>query len=205
MIPLSSRRMPLAGACVLVFIGAGMIAATAQARQEPAPERQFAAAENPAPLKLPPLPPKKFPTKKFGDWTQRCDTRPGVPGQQCFLTQTIVQTKDQRKHGLLAVTVGLIGPDKKPGMVLRVPLGLAVLLPPGFKLNVPGIEPIRIAILSCLANGCSAKLPLSPDTIEAMKKADAGSVELKNIGNQVIRVPVSFKGFSAALESLSKG
>jgi len=190
---------------VFVAVGAGIIAPTAQARQEPAPEQRLAAAENLAPLKLPALPRKKIPTKKFGDWTQRCDTRPGVPGKQCFLTQTIVKTEDQRKRGLLAVTVGLFGPDRKPGMVLRVPLGLAVLLPPGFKLNVPGIEPIRIVILSCLPNGCSARTPLAPDTIEAMKKADAGSVELHNLRKQVIRVPVSFKGFTEALESLTRG
>jgi len=205
MIPVRSRRMHSAGFCMLVVIGAGIIAATAQAGQKPAPERQIAAAENLAPLKLPPLPQKKIPTKKFGDWTQRCDARPGVKGQQCFLTQTIVQTKNQRKHGLLAITVGLFGPDQKPGMVLRAPLGLAILLPPGFKLNVPGIEPIRIVILSCLPNGCSAKTPLVPDTLEAMKKADSGSVEFYNIGKQVIRVPFSFKGFTAALDSLNNG
>ncbi len=203
--PIRSRRGPLVRACKLVVVGVGLIATTAQAQQIPATERKFAAGRNLAPLKLPPLPPKKVPTKNFGDWTQRCTSRPGVPGQQCFLTQTVIQSKDQKKHGLLAITVGLFGPDKKPGMVLRVPLGLGVFLPPGFKFNVPGIEPVRIVIVSCLPNGCSAKTPLLPDIIAAMKKADAGSLELHTIRKQVIRVPVSFKGFTAALASLSKG
>jgi invasion protein IalB len=53
--------------------------------------------------------------------------------------------------------------------------------------------------------GCVAQTPLLPDIIAAMKKTDAGSLELHTIRKQVIKVPISFKGFTAALESLSKG
>ena len=89
-------------------------------------------------------------------------------------------------------------------MALRVPLGLGVLLPPGLKLNIPGIEPTGIVIQSCLPIGCIAKISLLPDIIAAMKKADAGSLEVHTIRKRKIKVPVSFKGFTEALESLSK-
>lgn len=203
MIAIRSRRAPLLRACMLLVIGAGMTAATAQAQQNLPTQRQFAAGKDLAPLKLPPLPRKKVPTKKFGDWTQRCNSRPGVPEKKCFLIQTVVKTKDKQKHGLLAITVGLIGPDRKPGMALRVPLALGVLLPPGFKFIVPGIEPIRIVFQSCLPIGCIARTALLPDVIAAMKKADAGSIEVHTIRKQVIRMPVSFKGFTTALASLN--
>ena len=157
------------------------------------------------PLKLPPLQSKKVLTKKFGDWIQRCSMRPGQTEKKCFLTQTVIQTKDKKKHGLLAITVGLLGQDQKPGMGLRVPIGLGVLLPPGFKFNVPSIEPTRIVSQSCLPLGCIARLPpIARDhrrDEESLKRIARGSTLRK----QVVKLTVSFKGFTAALASLSKG
>lgn len=205
MTPIPMRRTPLLRSCMLVIIGVGFVVATAQAQQIPETKRHFTAGENLSPLKLPPLPAKKIPSKKFGDWTQLCKTRPGVSGRKCFLTQTVIQTKDKNRQGLLAITIGLIGPDQKPSMALRVPLELGVLLPPGFKFNVPGIEPTQIVVQSCLPIGCIAKMSLMPDIVAAMEKSEAGSLEVHTIRKKVIRIPVSFKGFTAALASLVNG
>lgn len=205
MIPIRSGRSSLIRACALMVIGIGIIAPTAQAQQKPATPGQFPAGKNMSPLKLPPLPAKKIETKKFGDWTQRCTKRPGATEQNCFLTQTVIQTKNKKKHGLLAIRVGFIGPEQKLGMGLRVPLGAGVLLPPGFKFNVPGIEPTQIVIQSCLPMGCIARINLSPEIIGAMKKAEKGSLEIHTLRKRVMRVPVSFKGFTDALASLDKG
>jgi invasion protein IalB len=129
----------------------------------------------------------------------------GPDREDMFLTQTVIQTKDKKKPGLLAITVGLLGQDQKPGLGLRVPIGLGVLLPTGFKFNVPGIEPTRIVSQSCLPLGCIARLPLSPAIIDVMKKAEKGSLEVHTLRKQVVKLTVSFKGFAAALASLSKG
>jgi invasion protein IalB len=190
---------------MLAVIGGGFIATTVQAQQDAVPERNLAADMKPAPLKLSPPAVDKIPTKTFGDWTQRCDTRPGVVVRKCFLTQTVVQTENKKRHGLLAISVGLIGPDKKPAIALRVPLSLGILLPPGFLFYVPGIEPTRIVVQSCLTIGCIAKLPLVPQTIAAMQKVDTGTLEIHTLRKKVIKVPISFKGFAAGLESLNKG
>jgi invasion protein IalB len=86
---------------LFVTIGVGIVAASAQAQQTRVTERQVAAGENLTPLKLPPLPRKKVPTKKFGDWIQRCNTRPGTAEKKCFLMQTVVQTKDKKQQGFI--------------------------------------------------------------------------------------------------------
>ncbi len=205
MTPNRSRCRSLGWASMLAIAGIGIAATTAQAQRLTAAEKPISVGENLAPLKLPPLPPKDVPTKNFGDWMQRCDTRPGATQQTCLLLQTVVHTKDKQKRALLAMTVGLSGPDKKPLMVIQVPLALGTFLPPGFKLVIPGIEPVRVAIQSCLQIGCSAKVPLLPDIMAAMKKANAGSIEIHTLRKRVIKVPISFKGFTAALDSLGKG
>lgn len=157
------------------------------------------------PLKLPPLPKKEYPKKKFGDWTQQCEVRPGTTVQKCFLTQTAVQTKDGRKLALLGITIGYFGKEKKLGIIFRVPLALGVFLPTGFKYNVPGIDPVPIGVQFCLPQGCSATRPLTPELVAAMGKADAGSLEVQTIQKRIIRMPISFKGFADGLASLSKG
>lgn len=202
MTPARIRCAPSVRVCMLVVIGIVGVATMTQAQQIPPTGRPFTAAKKLNPLELPPLPRKNVPRKKFGDWTQRCQTQPGAKGKRCFLTQTVVQTKDKKKHGILAITIGLIGPEKKPVMGLRVPLGLGVLLPPGFRFNVPGTDPLQIVVQSCLPIGCIAKTPLPPKTIAAMQKTDAGSLEVHTIRKKVIKLPVFFKGFAAALASL---
>lgn len=198
-------RTALFRTCICVVMGIGSVTTAAQAQQHTAKEIQVAAGEKLSPLKLPPLPKKKFPTKKFEDWTQLCKTRPGATEEKCYLTQTVTQSQNEEKHGILAITVGLIGSDRKPGMALRVPLELGVLLPPGFKLNVPGVDPTPIAIQICLPIGCIARFALKPEVVAAMKKADKGSIELHTVRQKVVQIPVSFKGFTAALASLDKG
>ena len=205
MTPNLFQPLPLFRACLFVVMGIGLVTATAQAQQHRAAEIQLAAGEKLSPLKLPPLPKKEIPTKKFEDWTQLCKTRPGATEEKCYLTQTVIQGEKEEKHGILAITVGLMGSDKKPGMALRVPLELGVLLPPGFKLNVPGADPTPIAIQICLPIGCIARFALEPEVVAAMKKADKGSIEVHTVRQKVMQIPVSFKGFTAALASLDRG
>lgn len=204
MIPIRIRQAALIKACLLAIGGAAGFPAIAQAQYFATAETQIAATGDLAPLKLPPLPRKKIPTKTFDDWTQHCTSQPGVPGQKCLLTQTVFKTNNQRKHALLAITIGYLGPNKEPAMLLRVPLALGVYLPPGLKFSVPGTEPVRMIIQSCRATGCSARTPLAPDLIAVMKNSDAGSLELYTVRKQLIRMPISFKGFAMAFDSLTK-
>jgi len=197
-----SRRISLRRTCLLAAVAAGLAAPAAVAQQIPTSDRPFPAGKTPAPLELPPLPAKKPSTKRFGDWTQRCDVRPGATEHKCFLTQTVVHTQNGRKQPILAITIGRFGPKRQPGMVLLVPLAVGLYLPAGLKLSVPGTEPLPIAVQSCLPAGCSATFPLTPALTAAMKKADAGSLEIRTIRKQAIPVPLSFKGFTAAMDSL---
>lgn len=202
MIQLWLRHRPSAGGCLIALATACALSTAAPAQQRSAVEMQVAVGGKLEPLKLPPLPRKKIPTKTFGDWTQHCTSQPGVPGQKCLLSQSVFKTDKQRKQGILAITVGYLGKKDEPAMLFRVPIALGLFLPPGLKFNVPGTEPVRMVVQSCLATGCSARTPLTPDIIAAMRNSDAGTLELYTIRKQLIRMPISFKGFAAAFASL---
>jgi invasion protein IalB len=156
----------------------------------------------PAPqLDLPPAQ-KQEPGERFGDWTKKCETRPGTQEENCVLTQLVVHQQNEKRHGVLLVAIGYLGENKRPGVILRVPLALGVYLPGGMTLTVPSVEPMRIVFDACLPSGCSGATPLSDDVITAMKKANGGSVEIRNIRRQNLRLPISFKGFTAGFAAL---
>ena len=179
--------------------------ATALALATPAGAQQtpdgFPPAQPAPQLDLPPAQ-KQEPGERFGDWTKKCETRPGTQEQNCFLTQLVIHQQNEKRHGVLLVAVGYLGDKKRPGAIFRVPLALGVYLPSGMTLTVPSVKPMRIAFDACLPGGCSGATPLSDDVITAMKKANDGSVEIRNIRRQNLRLPISFKGFTAGFAAL---
>ena len=205
MIKLSGPRVPTACAVLAVMAG---LAAAAGAQQMPG---QFPPAQQQAPeLELPQMPGTQErqapqPAERYGDWVKKCETRPDSQAQQCFLTQLVVHQRNEQKRGVLLIAIGYIGEKKTPGAILRVPLALGVYLPSGMTLTVPSVKPMRIVFDTCLPGGCTGAAPLSDDVIAAMKKANGGTVDLHNIRKQQLRLPISFKGFTAGLAALDKG
>lgn len=190
---------------VSIFLMGGTVQAQTQKSPEMPTAGQPTTGVTPAPLDLPPLPRKKVPVQRYGDWSKQCDARPGTEIKNCYLTQVIVHNRNKKRQGILLLAVGYYGPNKTPGVIMRVPLALGVYLPTGLTLTVPGADPLKVIIESCLPRGCNAVAKLSPAIIAAMKNANRGSVELRTLRRQQVKLPVSFKGITAGLASLNKG
>ena len=101
--------------------------------------------------------------------------------------------------------VSLYGDKKTPAAIFQIPLGLGIYLPSGLTLNVPGVKPVRIVVESCLRRGCSAATALTPELIAGMQKEASGSVELTTLQKRKVKLPLSFKGFTAGFAALRKG
>ena len=190
---------------VLTIFVTGMVPASAQAPATNPAAQQPAAGSIQAPLALPPLPSNAPPPQRFGDWAKRCSVQPGNKVQHCHLTQVLMHTKNQKRQGLLMLRVGYYGEKKIPAVIMRVPLALGVYLPTGLTLTVPGAEPLRVVIESCLPKqGCRAVAKLPSAMVSAMKNANKGTVALRTLRRQQLKLPVSFKGITAGLASLNK-
>ena len=201
----SYRGWKIAGTIgILTFLMTGTIPASAQAPATQPAAQQPAAGSAPAPLDLPPLPRNAPPPQRFGDWAKRCDVLPGKQIELCHLTQVLMHTRNEKRQGILMVRVGYYGDKKTPAVIMRVPLALGVYLPTGLTLTVPGTKPHKVAIESCLPQGCNASAKLPPAMVAAMKNANKGSVGLRTLRKQQIKLPVSFKGITAGLASLNK-
>lgn len=136
--------------------------------------------------------------QQFDDWRRSCEPAPGGGPDSCAIRQLVIN-KDSNKPMML-VTVGYFGEKRAPGAIFELPLGL--YLPPGVIFSIPGVEPIRVPIRTCLTQGCTAALLLPADALAALKKGDEAEVTVETAPRQKASAPISLKGFSKAFATL---
>ena len=137
-------------------------------------------------------------TQQFEDWTLRC--RPALATQlrTCHISlQAFV--RDSGKQ-VLQFRVGRFGPEKVLGAVIFVPVG--VRLPPGLRIQIDERPPRVFAFEVCESAACQARAVLEGDLLDELKAGLTGQVKFQNAAGQVRSVPVSLKGFTAALRAL---
>lgn len=140
----------------------------------------------------------KTETQKFEDWAVRCrpasETRPRV----CRMHQELVIKGD--REPVVRFVVGRFGPEKVLGAVIFVPMG--VRLPPGLGIVVDKRPLHTYPFERCDAKGCQARVLLDADILGDLKAGLTGQVKFQTSAGRVLAVPVSLKGFSAALRAL---
>ncbi len=140
----------------------------------------------------------KIAPQRFEDWTLRCRPASETQPRVCRLLQ---QAVSQDGGGpLLQFMVGQFGPEKILGAVIVVPLG--VRLPPGLGIQVDERPLHTYPFESCDPKSCQARVILDGDLLKDLKAGLIGQVKFQNAAGRVLAVPVSLKGFSAALRAL---
>lgn len=135
--------------------------------------------------------------KKFKDWTVVCEKMPKSGEEICNIFQNV--TNDKKKV-VLQVAIGYGPGSSEPQALFTLPLG--VLLQPGIEFKGGTAESFRLPFSVCVQNGCVAIAKLDADTIKGMKAGDKGSVKFAAAQKQIIEIPVSLSGFTAAFKSL---
>lgn len=135
--------------------------------------------------------------KKFKDWAVVCEKMPSSGKEICNIFQNV--TNDKKKV-VLQVAVGYRPGTSEPQALFTLPLG--VLLQPGIEFKGGSAEAVRIPFSVCVKNGCVAITKLEAGVIKGMKAGTKGSVKFAAAQKQIIEIPVSLSGFSAAFNSL---
>lgn len=135
--------------------------------------------------------------KKFKDWTVVCEKLPQSKKEICNIFQNV--TNDKKKV-VLQVAIGYAPDSSEPQALVTLPLG--VLLQPGIEFKGGTAEVKRAPFGVCVKNGCIVIMKLSPEIIKGMKSGTEGSVKFAAAQKQIIEVPVSLSGFTAAFNSL---
>jgi invasion protein IalB len=158
-----------------------------------------AAAAQPAP----PSPPPQQTTATYEDWIVRCETHQGPPQQKTCEMVQYTQMKGQT--GIISqVAIGRPVKGQPIKLVIQVPIG--VWLPTGVKLAIGAKDAaIAASFKRCLPAGCFSDADIKDDTIRKFRAmTEAGQIQFKDAAQKDVSLPVSFKGFGAAWDALSK-
>jgi len=134
-------------------------------------------------------------TEQHQDWLVRC----GRPGQS-EVCEMVQQPVGENGEPVMAVAVGMVPGNPNPGMIILLPLGIA--LPPGVELRIDGGAEIETPVERCERQGCQVEMLLEPDLLTALKAGSRVTVDFhvhRQDGLQRVRVPVSLLGFTSAL------
>jgi invasion protein IalB len=171
----------LGAAALITSIAAGAAGAQAPQPAGPAPQRT---------------------TATFEDWTLRCETQGNPPVKNCELVQAV--TAPGQTQPVTQIAIGRATPKDPLKIVFQLPVN--VWLPTGVSFVVDAkAQPIAATLKWCNPAGCFADVDLANDHVKRMRGATAqGRFTFKDAARRDINIPVSFKGFSAALDALGK-
>jgi invasion protein IalB len=173
------KRMLRLGA---VTLGAWMTAGAASAQaQTPTPQRT---------------------TATFEDWTLRCETQGNPAVKNCELVQAV--TAPGQNQPITQIAIGRAKPKDAMKIVFQLPVNVWIATGVSFLIEVKG-QPVAATMRWCNPAGCFADADLSNDHLKRMRAATAqGRFGFKDATRRDVNIPVSFKGFSAALDALAK-
>ena len=138
--------------------------------------------------------------EKSGDWLVVC-TKTNASEDPCHLSQTL------NDAGGPVAEINLYrlddGNQAVAGAQLLAPLG--TLLTTGVSFSVDGAPGKRYNFNHCEPGGCIAKIGLTDGDIAAFKGGSAATVTLRpaEAPAQIVKVPMSLKGFTAGFEGLT--
>ena len=137
-------------------------------------------------------------TEQFEDWVLRCQPASETQPRACRIRQNIIA--DDSGNTVLQIVAGRFGPEKVLGAVIFVPVG--VRLPPGMRIQVDERPPRVFPFEVCDSETCQVRAILEGGLLEDFKAGVTGQMIFQNAAGQSRTVPISLKGFTAALRAL---
>jgi len=132
----------------------------------------------------------------FRDWTVQCAKRKDQ-SRECEMLQQV--DHEESRNSVLLFSIRINEQDQ-PVSVMITPFGL--LLSEGVQLVVGETVVGRYGFQTCLNNGCIVIAELDKSDIATMRAGAEGQLRAITRNGEGFGIPVSFWGFSAALDRL---
>ena len=137
----------------------------------------------------------------FNDWKALCPGKETGDQVSCHIFQNLV-AKDGKTR-ILHIAIGYVKGKKEPAAIITLPLGIS--LAPGIGLRVDDDQSVRFPFHACFNSGCQAGFPVNDALMDKFKKGSKLFIRVYDLSNQPADIPVSLKGFTAAIEALKAG
>ena len=101
---------------------------------------------------------------------------------------------------ILQMVVGYLADVPSPVGVITLPLG--VYLPQGLTLQIDKGQTYEMAFEICSAKGCRVRFSIDDTLLGVLKGGSTAEITSYNAGRKPVRIPISLKGFTAAVGQL---
>jgi invasion protein IalB len=137
---------------------------------------------------------------RFQDWAVRCGQPQGQTQEICEMFQ---EQNNSDGRPIMGVAVARVASSPNPGMLIILPLGIA--LPEGVAVKIDDGEEVPVEVQRCQRRGCEIEVLLEPALLNRLKSGRQANVLFhveQPTGVQKVSVPISLLGFTAALDEV---
>ena len=139
-------------------------------------------------------------TASFGDWILRCERRGTTI---CELGQAYQRQGESGPQAQLAL--GRISPSEPVRFTVLLPINVALQSAPKVTLEGTSGQTLSLAWIRCLATGCFANATVGDEALKKLsQQKDPGRLEYRDGADRETLVPISFRGFTEALEAFQR-
>ncbi|WP_246672379.1 MULTISPECIES: invasion associated locus B family protein [unclassified Mesorhizobium] len=131
-------------------------------------------------------------------WVVNCSSGSTGTELQCQVSQNLTEAKT----GQRVLTVTVRRQQGTPGFAMLLALPHGLFLPSGTSYQIDSGKKVTIAIQTSDQNGAYAATPLAPDLLKAMRSGATLNVGMESVTRKPVTIPVSLKGFGAAVDKL---
>ena len=129
-------------------------------------------------------------------WATRCISGGRSDTPDCTVEQKVIVAQTRQLLAGLAVTVD--HKERKPAMMLQVPVGL--YLPAGVSYQFDNGTVQKLPLQTCDQSGCYAGTQVSDDLLQQFMTAQTMTVTFQGLNKQDVKVQVPIAGFAAAYD-----
>jgi invasion protein IalB len=142
--------------------------------------------------------PSATPAPAQAGWAARCSSPSRDAPLECAMEQNAILTKTGQL--VVLVNIRVPGDTRAPIALVQLPLGLN--LQAGAKFQVDDGKSADLPIQTCENRGCYASVPISPETLNALRSGKQLKISFQDLGKETITVPLSLNDFSATYDKI---
>ena len=142
--------------------------------------------------------PSATPAPAQPGWAARCSSPSRDAPLECAMEQNAILTKTGQL--VVLVNIRVPGDSRAPIALVQLPLGLN--LQAGAKFQVDDGKSADLPIQTCENRGCYASVPISPETLNALRSGKQLKISFQDLSKETITIPLSLNDFTATYDKI---
>ena len=131
-------------------------------------------------------------------WAARCSSPSRDAPLECAIEQSAILTKTGQL--VVLVNIRVPGDTRAPIALVQLPLGLNLQV--GAKFQVDDGKSSELPIQTCENRGCYASVPISPETLNALRSGKQLKIVFQDLAKETIAIPLPLNDFVAAYDKI---